>query len=203
MSENIITAIVLSIAVLSVIVVLAYASEDQRNSAESGQKIAGIRGEQLTSRILSELLDSEDVLLTNVQIAYGDMETEIDNVIINRHGVFIIEVKNYSGTLTGGAYDFNWIRIKCSRGGKLYRNPVKNPIRQVRRQIYILASYIRENGINVWVEGYAYLLRGSSPVKNAYILNNREDMNAAIHLRTSHKILKNTKSEIIELLINT
>ena len=88
-------------------------------------------------------------------------------------------------------------RIKCSRGGKLYRNPVKNPIRQVRRQIYILASYIRENGINVWVEGYAYLLRGNSPVKSAYILNNREDMNAAIHLRTSHKILKDTKSDII------
>lgn len=55
----------------------------------------------------------------------------------------------------------------------------------------------------MWVEGYAYLLRGNSPVKSAYILNNREDMNAAIHLRTSHKILKNTKSEIIELLINT
>ena len=87
MSENIIIAIVLSIAVLSVIVVLAYASKYQRNSAESGQKIAGIRGEQLMSRILSELLDSEDVLLTNVQIAYGDMETELDNVIINRHGV--------------------------------------------------------------------------------------------------------------------
>lgn len=203
MSENIITAIVLSIAVLSVIVVLAYVSEDQRNSAESGQKIAGIRGEQLTRRILSELLDSEDVLFTNVQIAYGDMETELDNVIINKHGVFIIEVKNYSGTLTGEAYDFNWIRIKCSRGGKLYRNTVKNPIRQVRRQIYILASYLRENGINVWVEGYAYLLRGNSPVKSAYILNNREDMNAAIHLRTSHKILKDTKSDIIELLINT
>lgn len=44
---------------------------------------------------------SNDVYLRNVKVEYDGRPAEIDNVIINQNGIFIIEVKNYSGILYG------------------------------------------------------------------------------------------------------
>ena len=53
------------------------------------------------------------------------------------------------------------------------------PIKQVKRQVYILERTL--NGFNLWVEGYAFLVQGNSPVQSNYILENAEDIERAIH----------------------
>ena len=35
-------------------------------------------------------------MLTNIKISFEEREAELDNVVINNRGVFIIEVKNYN-----------------------------------------------------------------------------------------------------------
>lgn len=53
--------------------------------------------------------------------------------------------------------------------GNTFEKNVKNPIKQVKRQTYILAKYLEYYGPRVWVEGYAFLVNGNSPVNSSYI----------------------------------
>ena len=168
--------------------------------SKSNQKRAGIRGEKFATKLIRETLNDDDILLCNVRISYDGKKTELDNVIFNKRGIFIIEVKNYVGTITGGLNDYEWNKTKVTASGNSYTSSVKNPINQVRRQVYILANYLKDNGINVWIEGYAFLVEGNSPVRSAYILNDQQDIDAAIHLRTNNKLKPQTREEIIRLL---
>ena len=167
---------------------------------QSGQKRAGIRGEKFTIKLIRETMRNDDILLCNVRISFEGKKTEIDNVILNKRGIYIIEVKNYIGTITGGLNDYEWSKTKTTASGNEYTSVVKNPINQVRRQVYLLANYLKANGINIWIEGYAFLVEGNSPVQSAYILHNQEDIDAAIHLRTNNKLNSQTREKIIELL---
>lgn len=188
--------ILLAIIVIRLIIVIWLNGD----LAQSDQKRAGIRGEKFTSKLIRETLRDDDILLCNVSISFEGKKTEIDNVILNKRGIYIIEVKNYVGRITGGLNDYEWSKTKTTASGNEYTSVVKNPINQVRRQVYLLANYLKANGINIWVEGYAFLVEGNSPVQSAYILHDQKDIDAAIHLRTNNKLSSQTREKIIELL---
>ncbi len=69
---------------------------------ETEKKRAGRVGERITNVILKEILNDDDVLIPNVKLNYRGKQTELDNLIVNDRGIFIIEVKNWSGDLVGG-----------------------------------------------------------------------------------------------------
>lgn len=148
---------------------------------ESPEKRAGHQGERMARGIIGEILIPGDVLLCNIDISADGKQTELDNVVINKDGVFIIEVKNYSGILIGEEDDREWIKNKTTYTGNLYQKTVKNPIGQVKRQIFILSTFLKEHAIHVWVEGYVFLIEGNSPVKSDYILGTQKDIDKAIH----------------------
>ena len=72
------------------------------------EKLAGKRGEARATLLLSKHLQEGDVLLTNISFEHKGRSAELDNVVINEYGVFIIEVKNYVGELYGGEDDHEW-----------------------------------------------------------------------------------------------
>ncbi len=146
-----------------------------------GERIAGERGEAIAARIIRSAMHDGDLMFTNVCIEYDGKPAELDNVIVNRYGVFIIEVKNYTGSIEGGEDDFEWRKYKVTAAGNVYEKTVKNPIRQVKRQTYILAHYLEQNGARVWIRGYAMLLKGNSPVNSEYVLCSAEDIERVIH----------------------
>lgn len=163
---------------------------------ESPEKSAGRLGERIAGRVIREILDPEDILLTNVKISAERKQTELDNVVINSDGVFIIEVKNYSGILIGEEDDFEWIKNKTTYAGNFYQKTVKNPIGQVKRQIYILSKYLKERHIDVWIEGYVFLIERNSPVDSPYILKTQKDIDTALH--TGSNILSEEDVEKIK-----
>ncbi len=168
----------------------------------SPQKVAGEMAEVGVKRQIEKILHEDDVLLNNVSIEYQGKIAELDNVIINGNGVFIVEVKHYSGELYGLAEDQYWIKNKFSPGGNLYRKKVKNPIGQVRRQEYILANHLKENGIRIWVTGYAYLVEHNSPVKDDYILDSLDELEMIIHGETGNHLSKSQIERIKKLLMS-
>lgn len=163
---------------------------------ESPEKSAGRLGERIAGRVIREILDPEDILLTNVKISAERKQTELENVVINSDGVFIIEVKNYSGILIGEEDDFEWIKNKTTYAGNFYQKTVKNPIGQVKRQIYILSKYLKERHIDVWIEGYVFLIERNSPVDSPYILKTQKDIDTALH--TGSNILSEEDVEKIK-----
>ncbi len=46
------------------------------------------------THIISSVLQDDDRLFIDTKINYKDKEAELDDVIVNEFGVFIIEVKN-------------------------------------------------------------------------------------------------------------
>lgn len=161
---------------------------------------AGKEGELAAQEIIREVLRENDILLSNICISYEGKETELDNVIITDKGVFIIEVKNYSGKLIGKEEDFEWKKYKLSAGGNVYEKNVKNPIKQVKRQVYILSHYLKSQGIDIWVEGYALLLENNSPVHGEYVLESRKGIGTAIHRQGRNHLSKKTMGEVRTLL---
>ena len=163
-------------------------------------KRVGIRGEEAAVRVIQSVLRDGDRLFTNVSIEYDGKPAELDNVVVNKYGVFIIEVKNYSGFIVGGEDDFEWQKYKTTNAGNTFVKTVRNPIRQVKRQIYILARYLEYYGSRVWVHGYAILLHGNSPVRSEYVLTSKADIDHAIHTVDRRMLDTKTVDRIAELL---
>lgn len=188
------------IALVVIIVIVAKNSDFTGTIFEPEYKRVGRYGETIASNVIRQVLREDDYLFTNVSISYEGKPTELDDVVVNKYGVFIIEVKNYTGFIVGGEDDYEWQKYKKTDAGNTYEKTVKNPIKQVKRQIYILAHYLDYYGARVWVNGYAMLLHGNSPVESEYILNSIADIDLAIHTPGRNCLAANTVEKIKQLL---
>ena len=189
-----------TVIVLLMIALILVARKAGGLPVEPPHKAAGRRGEYAAERRIRSVLREGDTLFTNVSVSFDGKPAELDNVIVNSYGVFIIEVKNYSGRLSGGEEDYEWTKVHISRGGKPYVKTVKNPIRQVKRQTYILAKYLDRHGVSVWVEGYATILGTSSPVQSRYLLPGVADFDRAIHTPGKRRLNAATVDAVKKLL---
>ncbi len=181
MTLNMIITAFLIISVIIIIVVAICEAQAQKAEDEFLAEEAGRYGELRATEIIKKCLNEDDRLFTNISVFFDDKETELDNVIVNKYGVFIIEVKNYNGRLVGHEEDFEWTKYHTTEAGNTYTKIVKNPIKQVKRQVYILARHLEGNGAKVWVKGYTLLLNNNSPVKSEYVLKSTKEIYYALH----------------------
>ena len=197
------------IAAIIAIVAIAVAGSNNVNytytgtvfePAESEQRRAGRYGERVATDLIKRALREDDRLFTNVRIEYDGKFAELDNVIVSSYGVFIIEVKNYKGRLYGNEDDYEWEKYKDDGYGNTFEKKVKNPIKQVKRQIYLLAKYLEYYGPRVWVEGYALLIHGNSPVESRNMLSNSDDIDRAIHTPGKCRLTKQQVESIIRII---
>ena len=196
--------IALIIVVVSVVIsgLNARSSEDGfgEEASETPQERAGRRGEKEARAAIAGILRDGEHLISNVQISFDGRPAELDNVIVSKYGVFIIEIKNYVGRIIGEEDDYEWEKYKVTEAGNIYEKNVRNPIKQVKRQVYILANYLRSRGADVWVTGYAFLIHDNSPVNSAYILSDIEDIDKALHTKGKTTLPENTVEKIAGIL---
>ena len=192
------------VAVIALIIVIVYVASKSGDfggyTFEPPQRTAGKRGEFVATRYIQSVLLDDDALFTNVSISYDGRPAELDSVIVNKYGVFVIEVKNYSGHLSGSEDDYEWTKVHISSSGNPYYKTVKNPIKQVKREVYVLAKYLDYYGVSVWVSGYAMIIGASSPVNSEYILSSVEDIDRAIHTPQKRMLSRATVNSIKKLL---
>ena len=186
--------------VIIIIVAIAKNSDFPNITIEPGNRRAGRRGEYAATNAIKSVLRDGDLLFTNIEISFDGKPAELDNVVVNNYGVFIIEVKNYKGRLYGNEDDYEWKKYKDDGYGNTFEKDVKNPIRQVKRQVYILAKYLDYYGTRVWVEGYALLVQGNSPAQSTYILSSIDDIDRAIHTPGRNRLTKTQVENIVKLI---
>ncbi len=194
MSSQMILGILIIAGIFGVAGFVAYKLDGSK--FETAEKRAGRQGERIATGVIREIIDAQDILLTNIHIMAEGKQTELDNVIINNRGVFIIEVKNYYGELFGKEDDREWIKNKVTASGAAYQTTIKNPIGQVKRQVYILSRYLKEHGIDVWVEGYVFFLESNSPIKSGFVLETQADIDRVIHNGRDNNLNADTVSQI-------
>lgn len=187
--------------IIVISVVISFISGDRNSqNEEQERRLAGKRGEEVVTAEIERVMRKDDYLFTNVEISFNNRETECDNIIINNFGVFIIEVKNYSGSLSGNENDDEWGERKYNDYGEILEEKnVKNPIKQVRRQIDILSKYLKNNGLRAWIDGYAILIDYNSPVNSKYIIS-LDDIDRVIHTQGKNKLTNEQVEKISEII---
>ena len=189
--------VIVALIVLSFLAIRLFRKKREQREIKS----AGNKGEAYFNNMLKSILRNDDVLIRNVCLQVNGKETEIDSLIINNNGIFIVEVKNYNGRLYGDIDDFEWTKEKISPGGNVFYKQVKNPIKQIKRQTYILSQFLKENNIRVWISGYAYFINGNSPVDDDCVINDIDELDRIIHTpgnkfyddRLIHQVIKALK----------
>lgn len=170
------------------------------SNGEDQKRIAGKEGELQAKKILNHYLNENDLLLNNLNISIHGRNTELDYVVINNNGVFIFEVKNFSGKLVGNEDDQYWNKYKISSGNKEYIKEIRNPIKQLKREIYLLKEYLKYYGVDLWIEGYVLFVNMNSPVESEYTVNDKSEIDDILHLRRNQVLTKNQIEKIISIL---
>lgn len=116
---------------------------------------SGIQGEKFAEMQLSSLPD-DYVIFRNMKISFDNRISEIDNIIVGKSGVFVVEIKNNNGNIFGDYSDKEWIHNKIGRGGTPYSKSFYNPVKQVGTHVYRLSHYLKDNNIRTYVNGIVY-----------------------------------------------
>ena len=134
---------------------------------------AGVDGEKEVRKILKQLKNIN--VYSNVPIEYNHNKSEIDYLCVSDKGLFIIEVKNYSGDIKGKYDDTKWKQYKTKEVKE-----VKNPVKQLNHQMQILNAILKDCNVNTYIEGCVYFNKAKSIeckdnriVTNSKVLLNR------------------------------
>jgi restriction system protein len=92
----------------------------------------GRRGEKKVSSGLSRSLDDTDYqVIDDVTLPTGNATTQIDHLVVSPYGVFVVETKNMSGWIFGGAEQAHWTQVLFKLKHK-FQNPLKQNYKHVR-----------------------------------------------------------------------
>lgn len=117
---------------------------------------SGESGENHTANYLSRLPENY-LVFQNVPLQHGERKTELDFLVISCNGIFIVEVKNHTGYISGDAKDKYWEQDKISSSGNPYFNEMKNPLKQLGFQIFLLSQKLKAHGVRVWIDGLVFM----------------------------------------------
>ncbi|MBR4336548.1 MAG: NERD domain-containing protein [Clostridia bacterium] len=80
-------------------------------------------------------------VINNLVLKIDEGKTsQIDHVVINRNGVFVIETKNYSGRIYGSENQLEWTKVL--NYGRV-KNKLYNPIKQNNTHVYHVSRLLK------------------------------------------------------------
>ena len=92
-----------------------------------------------------------------------EKSVQIDHVHINRHGLFVIETKNYGGRIYGSDGQYEWTQVLGRTKNKFY-NPVKQNATHVYHLSKILPKKVPINSIVVFVRNNTSFITSNSVI---------------------------------------
>ncbi len=103
-------------------------------------------GEELVSRALIANFGAPNYhLMNHVTLRMADGTTQVDHILVSRYGVFVIETKDYSGWIFGGATDQRWTQVHF-RQKFPFQNPILQNYRHVRA-VQALLEFLPPNAV--------------------------------------------------------
>ena len=101
----------------------------------------GTTGELEVQGVIGKTIIGEQYVINDLILNLGEKKTcQIDHILINSSGVYVIETKNYSGTIYGDENNQNWIQVLT----RTKKNRFYNPIKQNKTHIYHISNILSE-----------------------------------------------------------
>lgn len=149
--------------ILIVIAIVAIALLLKKNIDFSN--FSGKQGERAVSRRLGETLEDEKYVFNDYRFKVGEQTVQIDHIVVNQNGIFVIETKNYSGTIYGDDEQREWTQI-LGYGNVV--NKFYSPVKQNASHIYHLRSFLpKDIGIKsvvIFVQGNIEHIKSGSVI---------------------------------------
>lgn len=116
-----------------------YRRAHTKHSARSSEDNGRI-GEGMVILALGGTQEGKQYILNDYTIENNGTTSQIDHILINSRGVFVIETKNYSGQIYGEDNWHEWTQVL--QYGKV-KNKFYNPVKQNTTHVYRLRSIIK------------------------------------------------------------
>lgn len=159
----------------------------------------GKRGENKVRSAIGEMVENEQYIINDLILVNEDKSSQIDHIVINMHGVFVIETKNYSGEIYGSESQWEWTQVLAY--GRV-KNKLYNPLKQnathvynVKKivgnlPVYSLVVFVQNNTWHINANGVIPLSALRSTLQSGKIVLTVKQM------QTAYSLLLSKKSEI-------
>lgn len=131
-----------------------------------GEQDKGRDGERKVAKFLAKKKPPKRFVFNDSIFGNKNSSVQIDHIVIQRNGVFVIETKNYSGVITGDDASVNWTQIMAF-GKKTYT--FYSPVRQNESHVRFLTA-ILPNGVPVY-HVVVFVQNNAEYVKSRYACN--------------------------------
>lgn len=127
--------------------------------------VKGALGEKYVERAIGNTIEGVQYILNNSIFESERATLQIDHIVINQHGVFVIETKNYSGMIYGQVDEEKWTQVWVN-------NPTNNVFYNPIMQNDAHAKYIVKILGDVPVKSLVVFVRGNiSNIKSENVIN--------------------------------
>ena len=157
----------------------------------------GVLGELKVRIHLGKTKPGTQYVVNNIMFQTEDgKSSQVDHVLINKNGVFVIETKNYAGRIYGNEKQHEWTQVFNYGKNKFH---FYNPIKQNATHMYRLKEAI---GDNIYMKSIIVFVQNNT----AYIESNKvytiREMKTAIRNTQSHQLSVETMESIYNKLMD-
>lgn len=122
-----------------IVLIAVFAAKKSSLSNEKNIKDKGKKGEYYVSQVLGTSIDGIKQVFNDYKFISNGNSVQIDHIFINKNGIFVIETKNYTGSIYGNEEQQEWTQV-LSYGN--VKNKFYNPIKQNNSHIYKLQKFL-------------------------------------------------------------
>lgn len=87
------------------------------------KRFRGFMGEFWVKTELNKLPKDKYIVLNDIMINSTKGSHQIDHIVISKYGIFVIEMKNYFGLITGDEYKDKWVQ-HLGKNKYYFNNPI-------------------------------------------------------------------------------
>ena len=114
----------------------------------------GKYGENKVRRVIGETVENEQYVINDLILVNEEKSSQIDHIVINPHGIFVLETKNYSGEIYGSESQREWTQVLAY--GKV-KNKLYNPLKQNATHVYNVKKIVvlvKADGMAIGIVDY-------------------------------------------------
>lgn len=159
----------------------------------------GKYGERRVKKIIGETIENEQYVINDLILENERKTSQIDHIVINQQGVFVIETKNYSGRIYGSENQLEWTQVLSY--GKI-KNKFYNPLKQNATHIYNVRRIIGKLPIKslvVFVQNNINYIQANNVIPLSALrktLQSGEKVLSISEMKTAYEALLASKTEI-------
>ncbi len=168
-------------------------------------KMLGKYGENRVKMVIGKTIANKQYVINDLIVLNDGKTSQIDHIVINPRGVFVIETKNYSGIIYGSENQHEWTQVLAygKVKHKLY-NPLKQNATHVYNvkniignlPIYSLVVFVKNNTSHIDANNAIPLLSLKSVLRSGEVVLTEEQMQTAYSLLLASRQEISTKVHV-------